>query len=154
MGTDFSDNGSLILDNENEVQPDACLWLDEAYGGQAAINADDYLTGGPELVVEVAASSVAYDLHEKQRSYRRAGIREYLVLAVHEQETHWFVWQEGAYERVKPNEQGVYQSPFFPGLWLDAAAFWQEDLATVLAVLQKGIASAEHQAFLDQLINT
>ena len=34
-----------------------------SHGGQALIDEDDYVAGGPELVAEVASSSVSYDLH-------------------------------------------------------------------------------------------
>lgn len=32
-----------------------------------------------ELIVEIAASSAAYDLYDKKRAYRRNGVKEYLV---------------------------------------------------------------------------
>jgi hypothetical protein len=45
----------------------------------------------------------------------------------------------------------------FPGLWLDPAALLRGDLASVLAVIQKGLNSPEHAAFkirLEQAGNT
>jgi hypothetical protein len=42
---------------------------------------------------------------------------------------------------------GVYRSEVYPGLWLDAAAMLQDDLAKVMAVLQQGLASPEHVQF-------
>ena len=53
------------LDLDNEPQPDAVLFIDPAKGGQARISADDYLEDAPELVAEVAASSVSYDLNDQ-----------------------------------------------------------------------------------------
>ena len=38
-----------------------------------------------------------------------------------------------------------------PGLWLDSARFWDGDLAGVLAVLQRGLDSPEHEAFVKHL---
>jgi len=46
--------------------------------GQSRISQDDYIEGAPELIVEIAASSAAYDLHDKQEAYRRNGVQEYL----------------------------------------------------------------------------
>ena len=57
-GTDFGDNATVHLDRENEVQPDAFLRIHETVGGQSQVDEDDYLVGAPELIVEVAASSV------------------------------------------------------------------------------------------------
>jgi hypothetical protein len=36
-------------------------------------------------------------------------------------------------------------------LWLRAEALWENDLAEVLAVLQEGLQSLEHDAFLTAL---
>jgi len=47
--------------------------------------------------------------------------------------------------------QGLVRSEVFPGLWLDPAALILGDLATVLAVVQHGIASPEHDAFVARL---
>ncbi len=46
----------------NEVHPDAFLRLEPKAGGRSRITADDYVEGPPELIVEIAASSAAYDL--------------------------------------------------------------------------------------------
>jgi len=50
-----------------------------APGGQSRISEDDYIEGAPELIVEIAASTASYDLHDKLRAYRRNGVREYQV---------------------------------------------------------------------------
>ena len=145
------DNTTVRLDFENEVQPDALLRLESALGGRSQITPDDYLAGPPELVVEVAASSAAYDLHDKRRVYQRTGVPEYLALQVYEQEATWFVLREGVYELLPADEAGILRSEVFPGLWLNAPAFWANDLATVLATLQEGLASPEHAAFVAKL---
>ena len=46
---------------------------------------------------------------------------------------------------------GLYKSQIFPGLWLDPTAMVEGDMEKVLAVLQKGIESPEHAAFVAQL---
>ena len=47
--------------------------------------------------MEIAASSAAYDLHDKLRVYLRNGVKEYLVWVVQEKEFHWYIFQEGEY---------------------------------------------------------
>lgn len=102
-------------------------------------------------MVEVAGSSASIDLRQKFRAYRRKGVQEYIVLLVHEKETRWFRWQEGEYVALTPNAEGILQSQVFPGLWLNSQKFWAGDLAGLLGDLQKGIASGEHAAFVQQL---
>ncbi len=150
-GAMMGDNTTTRLDTDNEPQPDALLLIDPARGGQARVSADDYLESAPELVAEVAASSVSIDLGTKLNVYRRNGVREYVVWRVQNRKVDWFVWREGQYERLAPDERGVLKSEVFPGLWLDPAALVAGDLARVLAVLNEGTASPEHAAFVARL---
>ena len=150
-GTDFGDNATVRLDRENEVQPDAFLRIHEAVGGQSQGDEDDFLEGAPELIVEVAASSASYDLHEKLRVYRRNGVQEYLVLLAYEQETRWFQLVEGEYKLMLPEQDGILRSQIFPGLHFHSDQFWADDLAGLLKVLQVGLATSEHQDFVSHL---
>jgi Uma2 family endonuclease len=145
------DNVTVRLDFENEVQPDALLRLEPEHGGRSYVTEDDYLEGPPELIVEIAASSAAYDLHVKHRVYARSGVQEYLAVQMYEQRVDWFVLREGVYETLTPDEDGVLRSEVFPGLWLQPAALWSGDLVAMLEVLQEGLASPEHAAFLTRL---
>lgn len=146
-GVDMSDNATVRLDLDNEVQPDALLRLEEAWGGRCRVTADDYLEGPPELVVEVVSSSASYDLHAKLRVYRRSGVQEYVVWRVLEGQIDWFRLEEGEYVRLEPDAAGVLRSRVFPGLWLAAQALLAGDLQAVLATVQAGLASPEHGAF-------
>lgn len=150
-GADVGDNVTLRLDLDNEPQPDAILRILPEAGGQSRTDVDGFVEGGPELVVEVTASSASIDLHDKFRAYRRNHVREYLVWRVLDGELDWFVWREGRYERLAPDTSGVYRSEVFPGLWLDAPALLRGDLAAVLTVLQQGIGTPEHQGFVERL---
>jgi Uma2 family endonuclease len=149
-GVEGGDNATLRLDLDNEPQPDAFLRILPEYGGQSH-NSGKYVGGAPELIVEVAASSASYDLHDKLRAYRRNEVREYLVWRVWDRAIDWFVLREDRYEPLAPNAAGQYQSEIFPGLWLDPAALVRGDLAQVLAVLQPGLASPEHADFVSRL---
>ncbi len=150
-GVQGGDNSTVRLDFENEVQPDALLRLDSKLGGRSYVTADDYLEGPPELIVEIAASSAAYDLYEKRRVYARNGVQEYIVIQMYEQRIDWFGLREGVYENLPPTPAGLLCSEVFPGLWLPPAIFLADDLAAVLAALQQGLASPEHEAFVEQL---
>jgi Uma2 family endonuclease len=150
-GVQVGDNVTVRLDYENEVQPDILLRLETTLGGQSRIGDDDYLEGPPELIVEIAASSAAYDMHAKRRVYARNGVQEYLVAQMYEQRLDWFVLREGVYEALAPGEDGLLRSERFPGLWLQPAAFWAGDLAALLDGLQQGLASPEHAEFVARL---
>jgi Uma2 family endonuclease len=150
-GVEGGDNSSLRLDLDNEPQPDAFLMVLPSHGGQAQIDEDGYVAGAPELIAEVAASSVSYDLHVKLNVYRRSGVREYVVWRVLDGALDWFVLREGAYERLSPDATGVYRSECLPGLWLDAAALIRGDRIAAVRTLQEGLASDEHTAFVSRL---
>ncbi|MBK9052581.1 MAG: Uma2 family endonuclease [Chloroflexi bacterium] len=122
--------------------------------GRAKVSEDDYVERPPELIVEIAASSASYDMHQKKRVYARNGVKEYLVFQVYEQKVDWFVLRDGVYKSLQPDEQNVWRSELFPGLWLDAAAFWNDDLSQLLQTLHQGLATPEHQTFAAQLLRT
>ena len=153
-GVDLGDNATVRLDWDNEVQPDALLRLEPAAGGQSRISADDYIEGAPELVVEIAATSTAVDLHAKLNVYRRNEVQEYLVWQVRDERLDWFRLSEGEYVPMLPDEGGMIHSQVFPGLQLAASRLLAGDLAGVLAELQKGLATAEHAAFAERLAQT
>lgn len=139
---------TVRLDRDNEPQPDAVLFVP---GRQAIIDMDDYIAGAPELVVEVAASTVAIDLHDKKRAYRRNGVQEYIVWRTLERQLDWFVLEADEYRLLLPNQQDILCSRVFPGLWLDREALLTGNLAKVLSVLQTGLSTAEHQTFVASL---
>ena len=150
-GVEAGGEGSIRLDMDNMPQPDAAMLIDPRRGGQAQISEDDYVESGPELVAEVAGSSVSIDLNIKFRVYRRNGVREYIVWRVNDRSIDWFILRGSQFERLAPGADGIYRSEVFPGLWLDAAALARFDLVTVRQVLQQGVASAEHAAFVAKL---
>ncbi|MDY6783114.1 MAG: Uma2 family endonuclease [Cyanobacteriota bacterium] len=150
-GVDFQDNPTVRLDEDNEPQPDALLRLEPEVGGNSSISADDYIEGAPELIVEIAASSVSYDLGDKLNAYRRNGVREYIVWQQYENRIDWFQLHEGRYIPLVPDERGIICSEVFPGLWLAVEALRQGNRTELMAVLQQGLQSQEHQVFCDRL---
>lgn len=147
-GVQLGDNPTVRLDLDNTPQPDAVLLID---GGQARINDDDYIEGAPELIIEVAASSAAYDLYDKKRAYRRNGVQEYLVWRVYDNELDWFSLQTGEYVLLEPDREGIIRSSVFPGLWLAIPSLLSGKMSEVLAVLQQGLNSTQHQEFKQRL---
>ena len=146
-GVRGADNVTAILGNFGEPQPDCILRIPEALGGLTRVNAEGYLTGPPELVVEVARSSRKTDLGDKKKDYRRAGVPEYVVIELDPNRVHWFVLRKGRYVQHPPGPDGIFRSTVFPGLWLDAGALYAGDLDRLIAALERGLASPEHAAF-------
>jgi len=124
-----ADNVSLRLDDRNEPQPDAVLFLDN---GNCHIDEDGYLSGSPELVVEVAASSVSIDAHLKKDLYLRSGVREYLLWRTEDETIDWWQAQNGVYQSISQNSGGVIASQQFQGLVLDTRAMLAGNMKQVL----------------------
>ncbi len=159
-GTHLADNATVRLDADNEVQPDALLRLDEALGGHSRVSKDDYIEGAPEFIFEVAASSATIDLRDKLRVYRRNGVLEYVVWQTFDKQIDWFQLIKDEYVPLKRDADGITRSQVFPGLNLNVTKLLEGDpstpsagqvLAEVLAELQKGLASADHAAFVERL---
>ena len=150
-GTKTGDNMTTILGETSEPQPDGALLIDPASGGQTALPEDGYLTGPPELIVEVASSSASIDLHAKRRDYEQAGVLEYVVVVLRQGIIWWFVLQDGTYQEIFADADGIFRSRAFPGLWLHANALLQLDGVTVMDVLRQGLVTPEHAAFVQRL---
>jgi Uma2 family endonuclease len=148
-GVQVADNTTIILGEESEPQPDLAVRILTECGGQSRVTDGRYVEGAPEFVAEVSDSSRHLDLNQKRQDYHRAGVVEYLVLCVQEQELHWFHFPSA--KEIEVNRRGVAQSLVLPGLWIHRQALLDQDGARLLAVLQKGTASRAHAAFFKRL---
>jgi Uma2 family endonuclease len=142
-------NTTVRLDDDNEVQPD--LSLLKLQGGQTRIDDEKYIAGGPELVVEIAASTATRDAHMKKDLYQRFGVREYILWRVYDGEIDWLVLRNASYEPASRSADGIVLSEQFPGLVLDVPAMLRLDLAKVLSRLQEAMALPSHAHFVKQM---
>jgi Uma2 family endonuclease len=147
-GVEGAHTTTVILANDAEPQPDLILRIAPAYGGQSG-NRGKYVAGAPELIIEVAHSSVAIDLHDKKDDYQRTGVLEYIVVCIEEQEVRWFELHSGRKHRISAD--GVLRSKRFPGFWLDTKALFHVDRRRLIDVLRRGLASREHAQFVKKL---
>jgi Uma2 family endonuclease len=148
-GVESMDNGTTILAEDSEPQPDVALRV--LFGGQTRVTIDGFVTGCPELVCEVANSSESYDLHAKRRDYERHGTLEYVAAIVRASRVAWFTRVGDRLIEVPPDADGIYRSRAFPGLWLDPVALLAGDLDRIAAVVEHGVATPAHAAFVADL---
>jgi Uma2 family endonuclease len=146
-GVEVLDNATTILGWKSELQPDGMLRILPDWGGQTR-NEGGYVHGAPELVVEIARSTRYVDLGPKLADYERAGVQEYLVHALGPDAIFWFRQEQGSLVQIPVDEDGLYRSRVYPGLWLDPQALLQRDIRQLRAVLDLGLATPEHAAFV------
>ncbi|HEX5271652.1 MAG TPA: Uma2 family endonuclease [Gemmataceae bacterium] len=150
-GTKALLNNTQILGPDSEPEPDGCLFIAPEYGGRVYRDENDYYNGSPEFIIEVGSATESIDLNRKKLDYQKAGVREYVVLAVRTQQVFWFTRQRGKYREVPLPSDGIFRSRVFPGLWLDAEGILHNDRRRVLAALRQGLATPEHAAFVAKL---
>lgn len=143
-------NSTVMLGRFGETQPDGHLRIPEEFRGQTHIE-DGFIVGAPELVIEIARSSRNYDLNEKKSEYEEAGVKEYIVVELDPDRVHWFIRRGDHFEDLSPGADGIYRSEVFPGLWLDPDALLNEDLDRLSEILEQGLATPEHAAFVAKL---
>ena len=148
LGVEVLDNATTILGWKSEPQPDGSLRVLSECGGRTSIEGG-YVLGAPELVVEVSKATRYVDLGPKLNDYERAGVLEYLVLAIEPDEIYWFAQEQGALVQRPIGEDGLYRSTVFPGLWLLTPS---HSLRVIRdgrrAVVDLGCASADRAAFV------
>lgn len=140
---------TVLLGDACEPEPDLLLRVLPEYGGQSS-NEDEYISGPPELVAEIAHSSRAIDLYEKRRDYAHYDVKEYLVLCVAERKLRWFDLVKDV--ELSPDPDGVLRLVTFPGLWIHLEALLAQDGPRLVSTLHKGLATPEHSAFMQRLV--
>ena len=148
-GVKGATNTTTKLSSDDVPQPDGLLRILPEFDGQSQTGT--YLQGAPELGVEIGVSSSSIDANAKKTSYRRAGMQEYLLWRTRQREIDWWHLIDDEYQLIGPDENGILKSKVFPGLWLDPKALLEGDGARVLEVLNQGLASSEHTAFVERL---
>ncbi len=148
-GVESASEITTILGTENEPQPDLTLRVEAECGGRSHVTAGDYVEGPPELLAEIAYSSLSIDMNQKRENYEQEGILEYLVVSIEDQRIFWFHFPSAA--TIEPDRKGVLRSVVFPGLRIHEAALLARDMKRAKAVLRQGLASKEHRAFVRQL---
>jgi Uma2 family endonuclease len=149
-GVQAFDNVTVVLGPNSEPQPDGCLIIEPERSGQAYFE-DDYVHGPPEWMAEIASSTETIDLHLKKADYEKAGVKEYVVVALRQQRVLWFVSRNGRFVDLPPGADGILRSEVFPGLWLDPKALLNLDGRKLRRVLQRGLKTKEHAAFVAEL---
>ena len=162
-GTEAADNTSTILTNTGEVQPDLYLRVRRDHGGRTTtfstengevLRSDDdgnYVSGGPEFVLEVSASSLAVDTSTKLREYLAGGVQEYVVADIRRRVLRHYDLASGSDASLAAPVDGVLRSRAMPGLWLDGPALFARNGRAARRTLDDGLATPEHAAFVAQL---
>jgi Uma2 family endonuclease len=150
QGVHCGAGATVILDGQNEPEPDCFLRLLPGFGGSSRNSVPDgsYIQGPPELVIEVSDRSLFRDLNQKKDAYQHAGVQEYIVVCVERCEIKWFHWPVG--EREIPHEK-ILKSVMFPGFWLDIEALFRLDGLKLEEVLFAGLKTPEYATFKAEL---
>jgi Uma2 family endonuclease len=152
-GMEVLDNATTILGWKSELQPDVLLRILPECGGQTR-DERGLIHGAPELVVEVSKATRYVDLGPKLADYELAGVREYVVRALDPDEVLWFRQEQGSLVQRPADPDGFFRSTVLPGLWLDPEAMVRGDTRRLREVLDLGLATPEHAAFVARLAET
>ena len=149
---------TVILSDADEVQPDLVLRILPNFKGQTSdvwyrrgkkFERGPFIKGAPELVAEIAYSSRSVDLHLKRRRYESAGVLEYIVVCLEQQNLLWF---DLAHEsQVLEKEDGIFRSKVFPGFWIHEQGLFDMDYKLVMDTVHMGSCTVEHQEFVKEL---
>jgi len=149
-GVRDANNATTFLGDRDEVQPDGSLAIPIERGGRMGRDGR-YFAGPPDLVVEVAVASLATDLGVKRDLYGRSGVHEYVVVAPTKGRIIWHAGRGDDLVEIPADPDGLHRSETFPGLWLNPAALLADDGRAMLDALNRGLATPEHAAFVEQL---
>ena len=134
-GVEGADGATVKLDQQGEPQPDCQLHIAPELGGQIRYDPEGYFAGAPELIIEIARSSRAFDLA------RRRPITSGLECR------NTSLWSSTPTRSTGSSAATIASKTCllgrrrlslgdFPGLWLDPAALYSESLDRLIEVLR------------------
>ncbi len=86
---------------------------------------DMYFEGPGDLVVEIVSKdSRQRDRERKFGEYERGGVLEYWIIDPETRRADFYVLEDGRYQGVEPQADGVYVSRELPGFWIRTAWLW------------------------------
>ncbi len=99
---------------------------------------ETYVQAPVALVIEVISpESRARDRGEKFENYEKAGVSEYWLIDPERRRAEFYhLGEDGFYEPMPVDAEGVVRSVELPGLWLKVSWFWQKPLPTIMDVLR------------------
>ena len=138
-GVEAGDNGSIRLDLDNEPQPDAYLFIDPRVRRPGPDQRGRLLEGAPELVAEVATSSVSYDLGTSSRPIAATASANTWSGACSTARLTGSCSARAATSRWRCRRRHLPQHGLSRSLARPCRRSWSGDLARVLAVVQEGL---------------
>ena len=148
-GIESGTDGTILLDENSEPQPDLYLRIIAECGGQSGVTEREFIQGPPELLAQVSDSTLRLDLNARREDYQRCGVREYLIIDLQNQQVRWFDLQQD--KELHPDEDGVIRIRCTPGLWIHAEGLLARKNRILLSTLQAGLQSPEYLSFRDKL---
>ncbi len=148
-GVEASCETTLRQDKFNAPEPDLLMRL--IHGGGSYVDGEGYLTGTPEFIMEVAASSVNYDLFEKKDLYQQIGVKEYVVWRTEDAQFDAFDLVDGKFVPRDVTSTKRWESKIFPGFVLDLPSLLKGEYKQALTTLQQSLNSPAHAAFVADL---
>lgn len=96
------------------------------------------VVGPADLILEIVSpGSERRDRVEKFSEYERAGVPEYWVLDHRHQEMLFYQLDDpGHYQRIDPDENGIYRSKVLKQFKLEVAVLWRENLPKGMGVVR------------------
>lgn len=99
----------------------------------------NYLEGAADLVVEIISpESRARDRGDKYYEYEEGGVPEYWLLdPLRKKAEFYHLGEDGNYGVMPVDENGIFRSRVFDGLWLKVDWLWQDPRPAVLQVVKE-----------------
>jgi Uma2 family endonuclease len=132
LGKLFTSRIAFRLNDANTPEPDIAFVsgkaVDRIHRG--------YVEGPPDLAIElVSPDSVTRDYEKKFALYEKAGVKEYWIIDVDEQQATFLIRKGNKFERGNPI-RNIWTSKVLSGLELDVRWLWMMQRPSVYEVLR------------------
>lgn len=100
---------------------------------------ETHLKGPADLVVEIVSpKSRGRDRGDKYYEYEQGGVREYwLIDPIRRHAEFYRLGDDGLFQPMAIDDEGVFQSSVLDGLWLELEWLWEEPPPSLVTVLRR-----------------
>jgi Uma2 family endonuclease len=97
-----------------------------------------YMGGAADICIEVISPGTeSTDYGDKFKEYEEGGVREYWIIDPIREECHFYRLTDKQLYKSQPiNDDGYYISPLLPQFMLHVPTLWQEELPTIIEVVE------------------
>ena len=139
------------LDKKTRIVPGLIAQVNCGKHKQCDPGSYDYFSGPPNFVFDCFKDDQADEYKFRRECFERRGVKEYVAWFLSAKLPEWNRLEDGKFQRVREDPEGLIKSSALPGLWIPMGALEKRDWWCVMATISRGVTRRGHRDFMATL---